>query len=69
MDLRQRLKVLLLEKGLKKKVLGILIEGERRQKLETSLTSIARKRGTLSMIVISYRTRIRRLQIIKESNR
>ena len=69
MDLSQRLKVLLLENGLRKKVPGIMIEVDRSSKVETRLASIARKRGMLLMIVASCRTRIRWLQIIKESNR
>ena len=68
MDLRQRLKVLLLEEGPKKKVLGIVKEADRSPKLETSLISIARNRGTLLMVVISYEIRIRQLQIRKERN-
>ena len=63
MDMRQRLKVLLLEEGLRKKVSGILKEVDQSLKLETSLA-----RGLLLMIVISYKTRIRWLQIKKESN-
>ena len=52
--------------GLKKKVLGIVKEADRSSKLETSLISIARKKGMLLMIVISYITRIRQLQIREE---
>ena len=66
MDLRQRLKILLLEKGLRKKVMGIVIEVDRSLKLETSLASDARKMGTL---VINGRIRIGRLHIRKERNR
>ena len=43
MDLRQRLKILLLEEGLRKKVLGIVTEANQSPKLETSLATIARK--------------------------
>ena len=41
MDLRQRLKVLLREEDVKKKVLGIVKEADRSPKLETSLASVA----------------------------
>ena len=44
-------------------------KGKSKSKTKTSLASIVRKSGTLLMIVISCRTRIRRLQIKKESNR
>ena len=41
MDLRQRLKVLLLYEGLNKKISGIMTKVVRSLKLETSLASLA----------------------------
>ena len=61
--------MLFLAEGLSKKVSGIVTEADQSPKVETSLASIVRKSGTLLMIVISYRTKIRRLQMIKENNR
>ena len=60
-------KGLFLKEGLRKKVLGIETKADRSPKLETSLASIVRKSGTLLIIVISFTTRIRWLQIRKEA--
>ena len=51
-----------------KEVPGKVTKADQSAKIETSLASIARKRSTLLMNVISCRARIRRLKNKKESN-